>query len=75
MSDQDAPFEDELWPDRRVSKFFNVHPKTIHRWESNAALKFPDPVEINGQKYRYKSTIVSWAKSRIRKARGHSSRQ
>lgn len=67
MSNPEVPVDDELWPDRRVSKFFSVHPKTINRWEKNAALNFPDAVEINGLKYRYKSTIVAWAKSRIRK--------
>jgi hypothetical protein len=66
MSDDDV--NDELWSQRRVSTFFNVHPKTIDRWEKNPKLQFPDYIQINGQKYRYRNKVRRWVSERARKA-------
>jgi hypothetical protein len=52
---------DEMWPDRRTSRFFNVHVKTISRWERNPKLGFPPAIRINGHKYRRAQKIREFA--------------
>jgi hypothetical protein len=58
---------DEMWPDRRTSRFFDVHVKTIGRWERNPKLGFPPAVKINGHKYRRAQKIREFANALARK--------
>jgi DNA-binding transcriptional MerR regulator len=56
--------DDELIPDPKVAKRFNVHPITIRRWEENPKLGFPEAVRINNRKYRRRRELVAWERSR-----------
>lgn len=65
--DESKTSNDEMWPDRRTSQFFNVHVKTIGRWERNPKLGFPQAIKINGHKYRRAQKIRDFADALARK--------
>ena len=44
--------DDALIPDPKVWKAFGVTSMTGHRWTRNPALKFPQPIQINGRNFR-----------------------
>jgi hypothetical protein len=52
----------EYAPDSAVAKFFNVHVKSISRWDRRPELKFPEAIRINGRKYRRWSDIHEFAR-------------
>ena len=43
-----------------VAREFSVHPRTITRWEADAALGFPKSVVIKEQRYFKREEIDAW---------------
>jgi len=55
---------DDLIPDRKVAKRYDVTTRTLPRWDDNDELDFPRPIVINGRKYRRRSELEQWERSR-----------
>jgi len=51
---------DELIPDPLVQKRYNVSAMTLWRWDHNPELGFPEPIRINGRKYRRVRELKAW---------------
>jgi len=41
-----------LAPDSMIARHFNIHVKSLARWDRRPELGFPPAVKINGRKYR-----------------------
>jgi hypothetical protein len=61
--------EDQLVPDPKVAKLFDVTGRTIDRWDLDPKLNFPKAVEINGRKYRRRVEIRAFQRAHLRSAR------
>jgi hypothetical protein len=46
-----------------VAREFDVHPRTITRWEADAALGFPKSTVIREQRYFKRDEIDAWKES------------
>jgi hypothetical protein len=46
----DAP--SGLAPDSTIARYFDIHIKSLPRWDKRPELNFPKPRYINGRKYR-----------------------
>jgi predicted DNA-binding transcriptional regulator AlpA len=51
--------------DQRISqpvaaKLLGVSVRTIHRWRTDQAMKFPESVAINNRRYFVRSEVVNW---------------
>jgi hypothetical protein len=44
-------------PDPEIARHFGIHPKSLQRWDERPELGFPQPIRINGRKYRAWSDI------------------
>jgi predicted DNA-binding transcriptional regulator AlpA len=60
---------DELLPDPKVCKRYDVVPMTIWRWERDKALNFPKAIRIRGRKYRRLRELEAWERQRARAGR------
>jgi predicted chitinase len=60
------PDPNELIPDRKVAERYDVHPKTIKRWDADLDLGFAPAVEINGRFYRRRGDLEKFERSRVR---------
>jgi hypothetical protein len=54
-----------LLPDPLVAERYQVTPRTIHRWDRQPELGFPQPLLINGRKYRRLNQLESWERQRV----------
>jgi len=70
MSDDQATGA-EYASDSAVARNFNVHIKSLARWDARPELKFPEPIRINGRKYRRWDDIREFAR---RAAAAHASK-
>jgi hypothetical protein len=43
-----------------VARVFDVHPRTITRWEADAALGFPKSTVIREQRYFKREEVEAW---------------
>jgi len=64
-SADDGGRDDDLIPDRDIADRFKVHLCTIARWDADPQLGFPAAVVINNRRYRYRSELVRWERSRV----------
>jgi hypothetical protein len=58
--------DDGLWPDRKVAKYLNKHPKTLKRWDKMPALKalgWPARVDLNGHGHRQAAEVRAFVKN------------
>ena len=63
----DEQLDGVLAPDSKVARDFNVHPKTLQRWDNRPELGFPPAIWINGRKYRNLSALRAWEQAMARK--------
>ena len=63
-----ATGEGKLLPDRLVAKRYDVHVRTLARWEANRATGFPPPAYILRRRYREIEKLDQWDKDNARKA-------
>lgn len=56
--------DDALIPDKQVAARYHRSVKTIDRWTANPDLKFPEPIVIQGRKYRRLSELMTWERLR-----------
>ena len=54
----------DFLPDPQVAQRYNVHLRTIIRWDKQPALGFPKPIRINGRKYRRVEQLENWERQR-----------
>jgi hypothetical protein len=57
-STQDAP--SGLAPDSVIARHFNIHRKSLVRWDRRPQLGFPPAIKINGRKYRRWDEIIAF---------------
>jgi predicted DNA-binding transcriptional regulator AlpA len=50
------------------ARYGNISDMTLHRWERDERMSFPQPLRINKRKYFSLSQIVEWEKRRATKA-------
>jgi hypothetical protein len=55
---------DDLIPDPKVAKRYDVTTRTLPRWDDTVGLDFPRPIVINGRRYRRRSELEQWERSR-----------
>jgi hypothetical protein len=65
MSDQPKP---KLLSDPKVAARYDVHTRTIKRWDKNPALNFPPAIRINERNYRDVAQLDSWDLQNSREA-------
>jgi hypothetical protein len=58
--------DDDLIPDARVAERYGVSTRTIPRWDADPDLGFPDPVVINGRRYRRRADLERFERAHIR---------
>ena len=59
-----ASSSSDLLPDPLVAERYKVTPRTLHRWDRQSDLGFPQPLLINGRKYRRLAQLESWERER-----------
>jgi hypothetical protein len=52
-----------LLPERLVAAKFNVHVRTISRWDADPDLGFPPATVIRKRKYRDAAALDEWARA------------
>jgi len=62
------PADDRFIPDVKVAKRYDVHLKTLSRWDAKPELGFPPPVIIGERKHRQLSALIEWERKQIAKA-------
>jgi hypothetical protein len=50
----------KLLPDSKVAARYDVHTRTLKRWDKNPALNFPPAIKINERNYRDVDQLDSW---------------
>jgi hypothetical protein len=58
------PDSADLLPDPLVAERYQVHLRTLYRWDDRPALGFPKPIRINGRKYRRVNQLETWERWR-----------
>jgi predicted DNA-binding transcriptional regulator AlpA len=53
-----------LLPDSKVRERYGVCATTLYRWDRDINLAFPQPVRINGRKYRDEAELDAFDASR-----------
>ena len=61
------PGEGKLIPDRLVALRYDVHVRTLARWEAMPGLGFPPPVYIRRRRYREIEKLDAWDSANARK--------
>ena len=59
--------EGKLIPDRLVALRYDVHVRTLARWEATPGLGFPAPIYIRRRRYREIDKLDRWDKTNARK--------
>jgi hypothetical protein len=59
--------DDRLIADPKVAERYDVHTKTIGRWDADPDLGFPKPVVINKRNYRRLSDLMIWERAQTAK--------
>jgi predicted DNA-binding transcriptional regulator AlpA len=54
----------ELIRDPAVAKLLNVSLRSIARWDKDPEDDFPEPIVINGRKYRRRAKLEEWMRKR-----------
>jgi hypothetical protein len=70
MSNEPRP---KLLPDPKVAARYDVHTRTIKRWDKNPALNFPPAIKINDRSYRDVAQLDSWDLQNSREAAARTS--
>lgn len=60
--------EGKLIPDRLVALRYDVHVRTLARWEATPGLGFPAPIYIRRRRYREIEKLDAWDRANARKA-------
>jgi hypothetical protein len=60
-----VPDSADLLPDPQVARRYNVHLRTLYRWDEQPALGFPKPIVINHRKYRRVHELETWERERV----------
>jgi hypothetical protein len=58
----------KLLPDPKVAARYQVHTRTIKRWDKNPALNFPPAIRINDRSYRDVAGLDAWDRENARRA-------
>jgi hypothetical protein len=58
---------DDLLPDSAVARRYDVHLRSLARWDRNPTLGFPAPIQINGRKYRRRSELEEFERRNVAK--------
>lgn len=56
-------------PDREVCFRYGICSRTLSRWDRNPKLNFPQPIIINGRKYRIEEELAAWDRELAAKGR------
>jgi hypothetical protein len=57
--------DNSLLPDRLVAQRYNVHVRTLVRWDQTPSLEFPPPIRIRGRRYRSAQELAAWEAARM----------
>jgi len=57
-----------LIPDPAVAQRYQVHLRTLDRWDKNPDLGFPPPIRIRNRKYREADKLDDWDRRNSREA-------
>jgi predicted DNA-binding transcriptional regulator AlpA len=50
--------------DPKVAKRYDVHPRTLYRWDDDPEVEFPKPHYIGRRKYRSVAELEQWERKR-----------
>ena len=62
-----TPGDGKLLPDRLVAKRYDVHVRTLARWETTPGLEFPPPIYILRRRYREIEKLDQWDRDNVRR--------
>jgi hypothetical protein len=48
-----------------TAKLLSVSVRTVHRWRTDPAMKFPESIEINNRRYFVRSEVLKWRQPQI----------
>jgi predicted DNA-binding transcriptional regulator AlpA len=55
---------DQYLPRKAVRERYGISAMTLWRWERDARLRFPKPIQINGRLYQSLGALEEWERSR-----------